>query len=180
MPKTEDRTPILGLRYWRWPENKSVQQLVCCLSTGCLMAVGRMMKEKGRPFDPQLGRRLERAALDITETCGRQRASMSAGTQRSILAGVQTILESFPDAAGCYVSDMQPRMVRIVGAAAWPLLDDAARLCNAWVPKAKGLWAEARELLWEWVERECRTFPTVADEGWLLTERVINAAGYYI
>ncbi len=180
MPKTEDRTPLLGLKYYRWRENASVQQLVCCLASGCLLATGRMMYDKGRPFDAGLGRQFEFWAMAITNTCGKHKVKMSAGVQRSILAGIQTIIDIMPGPDSTLVSDMPNRSVRIMGAATWPLIDDAARLCTAWVPKAKGIWAEARDALWTWVEREVRQFPSVADEGWLLTERVINAAGYYI
>ena len=180
MPKVEDKTPLLGLKFWRWRENSSVQQLVCCLASGCLLATGRMMQDKGHPFDPELGRQFEIWAMAITNTCGRHKVRMSAGVQRSILNGIQTIIDILPGPETTLVSEMSNRSVRIMGAATWPLIDDAARLCTAWVPKAKGVWQETRESLWAWVEEECRKFPTVGDEAWLLTERVINAAGYYI
>lgn len=180
MPKTEDQTPVLGLKFFRWRENPSVQQLVCCLASGCLLCLGRMMKFRGRPFDPLLGARLVKAGWDITSTCGKHKTKMSAGVQRSIMAGVQSLVSIFPDGGNCYVEDVKPRLVRLIGMATWPLVDDAARLCTAWVPKAKGTWQETREALWEWVEPEFDTHPKAADEAWLLTERVINAAGYYI
>lgn len=180
MPKTEETTPLLGLRYFRWRENASVQQLVCCLASGCLLATGRMMQDKGKPFDVELGRQFEFWAMAITNTCGKHRVKMSAGVQRSILAGVQAIIDILPGPETTLVSEMSNRSVRIMGAATWPLIDDAARFCTAWVPKAKGVWQDVRESLWAWVERECRLFPTVADEAWLLTEKVIASAGYYI
>ena len=180
MPKTEDKTPLLGLKFWRWPENTSVQQLVCCLASGCLLATGRMMQDKGHPFDRGLGAQFEYWAMAITNTCGKHKVRMSAGVQRSILSGIQTIIDIMPGPDTKLVSDMPNRSVRVMGAATWPLLDDAARLCTAWVPKAKGIWTEAREALWAWVEEECRKFPTVGDEAWLLTEKVIGSAGYYI
>lgn len=180
MPKTEDKTPVLGLKYYRWRENSSVQQLVCCLASGCLLATGRMMLDMGRPFDPVLGRTWERQSMAITDTCGKHRVKMSAGVQRSILAGVNAIIAILPGTGSTLIKDLPPRSVRIMGVATWPLVDDAARLCTAWVPRAKGLWQDVRESLWAWVEREVRQFPTIADEGWLLTEKVINAAGYYI
>ena len=180
MPKTEDKTPVLGLTYWKWPENSSVQQLVCCLASGCLLATGRMMLDMGHPFDPALGRQWEKQSLAITDTCGKHAVRMSAGVQRSILAGVQAIIDIIPGTGSTLIRDLPPRSVRIMGMATWPLIDDAARLCTAWVPKAKGLWQDVRETLWEWLERELKHFPTIADEGWLLTERVIHSAGYYI
>lgn len=180
MPRTEDRTPVLGLKFTRWRENASVQQLVCCLASGCLLATGRMMQDKGHPFDPELGRQFEVWAMAITNTCGKHKVRMSAGVQRSILSGIQTIIDILPGPETTLVSEMSNRSVRIMGAATWPLIDDAARLCTAWVPKAKGVWQEVRESLWAWVERECRQFPAVGDEAWLLTEKVIGSAGYYI
>ena len=180
MPRTEDRTPVLGLSFVRWPENASVQQLVCCLASGCLLCLGRMMKQRGRPFDPLLGASFVKAGWDITNTCGKHAAKMSAGTQRSIMAGVQALCSVFPDGGECCVSEVKPRHVRLIGMASWPLVDDAARLCPAWVPKAKGVWQAAREALWNWAEPEFDAHPKAADEAWLLTERVINAAGYYI
>ena len=180
MPKTEAKTPLLGLRYWRWRENASVQQLVCCLASGCLLATGRMMQDKGAPFSRELGAQFELWAMQITNTCGKHKVKMSAGVQRSILSGIQTIIDILPGPDTTLVSDMSNRSVRIMGAATWPLIDDAARFCTAWVPMAKGVWQETRETLWTWVERECRQFPTVGDEAWLLTEKVISSAGYYI
>lgn len=180
MPRTEDRTPLLGLRFIRWRENPSVQQLVCCLASGCLLALGRMMKQRGRPFDPLLGARFVKAGWDITNTCGKHRARMSAGVQRSLMSGVQVLVSVFPDGGEGYVADVKPRIVRLVGMATWPLVDDAARLCTAWVPKARGVWQETRDALWAWAEPEFDTHPKAADESWLLTERVIGAAGYYI
>ena len=180
MGKREVFTPFLKLSYISWPDNRSVQQFVCCIASGCIMAIGRLMKDKGQPFDRSFGVHLEKLGLDITNTCGRNVAPMSAGVQRSLIHSIQTIAEACPGAGAGFVSEISPRMVRIVGAAAWPLVDDAARLCPLWTVKAKGLWTEAVENIWPWVDRECSRFPSVADEGWILTEKVIHAAGYYL
>ncbi len=180
MGKKEAVTPFLKLSYVSWPENRSVQQFVCCMASGCMLALGRMMKDKGRPFDALFGVRLEKLGWDITCTCGKHVAPMSAGVQRSLLSSIQTIAVACPGAGPGPVSEITPRMVRIVGAAAWPLVDDAARLCPIWVAKAKGLWQEAHDSIWAWVDKECSRFPSVADEGWILTEKVIHAAGYYL
>ncbi len=182
MGKTDKFTPVLKLQYVSWPENRSTQQFVCCMASGCMLALGRMMNGRGKPFDAQFGEWLENAGRGITNTCGKHVAPMSAGVQRSLLHSIQTISESCPGIGDgtTPLSELPPRVVRIVGAATWPLVDDAARFCPLWSVKAKGLWAEARDRLWDWIDRECQRFPSVADEGWLLTEKVIHAAGYYI
>ena len=180
MGKSEALTPVLGLKYVRWPDNRSVQQFACCMAAGCLMAVGRMWQRKGKPFDPQLGARFEKVGWDITCTCGKHVAPMSAGVQRSLLHAIQTIVEACPGVGSGLVEELTPRMIRIIGTASWPLVDDAARLCPVWVAKAKGLWREAHESLWAWVDRECSRFPSIADEGWMLTEKVMHAGGYCI
>lgn len=180
MGKIEALTPILKLKYVRWPDNKSVQQFVCCMAAGNLMAVGRLWRRKGAPFDAEQGVRFERLGWDITCTCGKHVAPMSAGVQRSLLHAIQTVIEACPGAGSGFMDELTPRMIRIIAVASWPLVDDAARLCPLWVARAKGLWAEARDSLWSWVDRECSRFPSIADEGWMLTEKVMHAGGYYV
>ena len=181
MGKTETLTPVLHLKYVRWPDNRSVQQFVCCMAAGCLMAVGRMWKRRGAPlFDAEQGVRFEKIGWDITCTCGKHVAPMSAGVQRSLLHSIQTIVEACPGGGDGPADAITPRMIRIITVASWPLVDDAARLCPVWVAKATGLWREARDALWAFVDRECGRFPSIADEGWALTEKVMHAGGYYI
>jgi len=181
MGKSEALTPILKLKYIRWPENRSVQQFVCCMAAGNLMAVGRMWKRRGAPlFDAEQGARFEKLGWAITSTCGRHVAPMSAGVQRSLLHSIQTIVEACPGGGDGPADAVTPRMIRIITVASWPLVDDAARLCPVWVAKGTALWREARDALWEWVDGACAKYPSIADEGWQLAEKVIHAGGYYI
>lgn len=171
--------------FWRWPESRSVQQLVCCLALNALDVSARMRLAMPRFYcqnremhaqDLVDATTIHRISWKLSESVGDSGASMSSGLRRSLARGVEVLKAQIPGETP--LDKVKPGEWRAMHSAADYILLDVMGTCPLWTRKAPRLWQELADhsrALWERHNQHAKAEERGEDIRFMIKSR----AGYY-